>query len=77
MLCGAQIHCRRSTGRREFGAARPAQRMGDQVHALPQAGRGEMQDCIKGVICGVSVRVGNSIGRGVDSGVGYEVGSAN
>ena len=60
--CGAPIMCRWITGRHGVGVARPPQRVGEQVHALPRSECGELQEQVEGVRGGVSVRVGNSIG---------------
>ena len=51
--------------------------MEEQVHALPWAKCGELQDRVEGVIYVGSARGGNSIGCGVDGGVGSGVVSAN
>ena len=75
--CGAPIPRRWSTRQRVVGVVRPAQRVGDQVHALPRAERGDLQDRVEGVICGVSAWGGNSIGCGVDGGGGAGFGIAN
>ena len=77
MLCGAQINLLWNTGRRGVGVARLSQQVGDRVHSFPRAKLGELQDLIKGVRYGVSVRVGDIICGGVDSGVGYRVGISN
>ena len=62
MRCGTPIPCRGSTGRREMGVTRQAQSVGERVHALPWAKRGELRDRVEGARWGVSGRGGNSIG---------------
>ena len=66
-----------TTGRHGVGIARPAQRVGEQLHTLPQAEHGDLQYSMEGVICGGSARGGDIIGCGVDGGGGSGVGSAN
>ena len=51
--------------------------MEERVHALPLAKRGDLRDRVEGVRCGVSLRVEDNIGGGVDSGVGCGVGIDN
>ena len=77
MRCGVTIPSQWKTGRRGVGVARPAQWVEEQVHALPWAKCGELQDRVEGVIYVGSARGGNSIGCGVDGGVGSGVVSAN
>ena len=62
-----------------YSTGEPAARdqAGEKLHAYPWAERGDLQDHVEGAIWGFSVRVGNSIGLGDDSGVGYGIGSAN
>ena len=69
--------CRRITGRCGIGVVRLSQRVEERVHALPLAKRGDLRDRVEGVRCGVSVRVGENIGGGVDSGVSYGFGIDN
>ena len=45
MLYSAPIQSRWITGQRGFGVARPSQHVGYRVDALPQAKRGDLQDC--------------------------------
>ena len=77
MRCVAPITNWLSKWGRGVGVARPAQRVGEQVHALPWDEYGDLQDLVEGVICGVSERSGDSIGCGVDGGGGSRVGSDN
>ena len=53
--CGAPILRRGSTGWRGGGVARPAQREGERVNALPREERGELRDRADGVRWVVSV----------------------
>ena len=58
--CGATIPCPWSTVRHGFGVARPNQHVGELVYTLPRAKCGDLQDQVKYVIGGASVRGGNS-----------------
>ena len=77
MRCNSPTLSLWRSGRHGVGVTRPLQKVGERVHALPQAEIGEMIYCVEVVICGGSERGGNSIVCGVDGGGGSGVGSAN